>query len=107
MEEIKLKISYSDKKEIESIISSFNEADNEIIYADVNRRYQQFKTNPLSHAMENMFENSQAYQLASDTIWWQDEIDKIWWNFTIKECQYEYALNIWRNKNEHDYDEVA
>lgn len=95
-----MRLTYSDIKEIEEIISKFTEDDHERIYAEVEWEDRQMKSNPLTNAMRGICGSSQAFELASDTSKWQEQAHKAWWDMTTMKHQYEYALAIYTKRHE-------
>lgn len=94
-----MKLTYSDRKEIDSIIAGFTEGDNERIYAEVKWQVKQMKSSPLNVVLSDLCSDKDAYELASDEMDWQVLRDEFLWDRLTDYHKHEYALSIFIAKH--------
>lgn len=94
-----MRLTYSDRKEIDAIIAKFTEEDNERIYAEVDWQVKQMKSSPLDVVLSNLCSDKDAYELASDETDWQVLRDEFLWDRLTDYHKHQYALSIFIAKH--------
>lgn len=100
-----IKLSVKDRQEIEQLIAAFDETDNERIYAEVEQMYRQFKSNPVTPILRALCDNMYAFDLAADTMDFQERLDNVLWDSLTDYVKHQYALQIFMGR--HSFNEVA
>lgn len=93
--------------EIERIVSTFSEEDNEAIYGEVERLDKQFRIGHMGSMLSEHLPHCEAevFALAADSTEFQEIASKAIWDCLTEIVKRERAVEIYRNK--HRYDEVA
>ncbi len=100
-----IKLNFKDRQEIEQIIAGFDETDNERIYAEVEQMDRQFKSNPVTPILRALCDNINAFDLAADSIDFQERLNNALWDSLTDYVKHEHALQIFMGRR--SFNEVA
>lgn len=100
-----IKLTFKDRQEIEQIIAAFDEMDNERIYEEVAQMDRQFKSNPVTPVLRALCDNMNAFDLAADTVDFQERLNNVLWDSLTDYVKHQYALQIFMGR--HSFNEVA
>lgn len=89
-----MKLTYSDRKEIDSIIAGFTEDDNERIYAEVEGDVNRIKSSPVNPVIQAICRDPLAFELASDASEWQEAMSHFLWDRLTDYHKHQFALDI-------------
>jgi hypothetical protein len=97
-----MRLTAADKQEIEKIISSFDDRDNDRVYAEVERLTKQ--SNPFTSLLrkyqpDEHTETAVDY-LADDDVDFQVKVAEMFWDALTERVKAEYAIGIIRAKGE-------
>ncbi|QKJ88059.1 hypothetical protein PMPD1_3129 [Paramixta manurensis] len=105
---MKIKLTYKDRLEIESIIENLSESDNELIYEQVKNIIDKTTTNPAEMSMCAWLPKHFDYpiiELCQEDTLSQDLAHQFIWDYLTRAAKWEYAVSIFKNK--YSYSEVA
>jgi len=103
-----IKLTISDKMEIEKIIDRMSEADNELIYEQVKAMVEPMRVNPVENAMCDYLPRHFDYpiiSLSQEDSFSQELAHQFVWDYVTRAAKWEYAVEIFKGK--HSYQEVA
>lgn len=100
-----IKLTFKDRQEIEQIIAAFDEMDNERIYEEVAQMDRQFKSNPVTPVLRALCDNISAFDLAADSIDFQERLNNALWDSLTDYVKHEHALQIFMGRR--SFNEVA
>lgn len=94
-----MKLTFSDHKEINAIIAAFTEQDHEQIYKEVEHAVNRHKSSPVAPVLRQLCHDMQAFDLAADSIDFQDRMNNVLWDSLTDYHRFQYALDIFRSKH--------
>ncbi|WNN42835.1 hypothetical protein [Winslowiella toletana] len=103
-----IKLTISDKMEIEKIIDNLSSDDEELIYERVKAKIEPMKVNPVVNSIDEFLQRHFDYDiidLNTDDAWTQELRHQFVWDYTNRAEKWEYAVEIFKGK--HSYQEVA
>ncbi len=100
-----IKLSFRDRKEIDTIIAGFTEEDHERIYREVEDSVNRQMSSPFTPVIRSFCHDVEAFDLAADTTDFQERMHNALWDSFTDYHRFQYALEIFKAR--HSFGEVA